>query len=273
MILERIRQVYPELTRSQKRIADFVVSSYQEVAFMTASRMARRLGLNEATVVRFAQRLGYPGYPELINDVQSLIQIELQGDTEIETTDAAEALSALLADEITGLRRLMSHISPELAQRATAMLCAADQIYVLGHGLSTQLAQLLALNLQMLGLRVMSPSSDPLSMAAALASTDERTVVVAISFLQRCPQLARALEYAKERGAETLAIAESPVSPCAQAADAALICPARGELALPSLTPAGLLIDLLIHAIARETSRSASPALDRAYDIRDLLLS
>jgi DNA-binding MurR/RpiR family transcriptional regulator len=273
MILERIRQIYPGLTRSQKRLADFVASSYQEAAFMTASRLARRLGLNEATVVRFAQRLGYPGYPELISDVQSLIQRELQGETEVQASNSEDALSVLLADQITGLRRLLSHISPELAQRAIAMICNADQVCILGHGLSTQLAQLLALNLQMLGLRVTSPSSDPLSVAVALANADEHTVVVAVSFLQRCPQLARAIEYARQRGAGTLAIAESPVSPCAQAADVALVCPASGEVPLPSLTSTGLLIDLLVRAIAHETSHSPSPALDPAYTIRDLLIS
>ena len=43
MILEKIRQLYPKLTKSQKRLADFIATSYQEAAFMTASRLARRV--------------------------------------------------------------------------------------------------------------------------------------------------------------------------------------------------------------------------------------
>ena len=39
-VLERIRQVYPQLTKSQKRLADFVTAYYREAAFMTASRLA-----------------------------------------------------------------------------------------------------------------------------------------------------------------------------------------------------------------------------------------
>jgi DNA-binding MurR/RpiR family transcriptional regulator len=273
MILERIRQVYPELTRSQKRLADFVASSYQEAAFMTASRLARRLGLNEATVVRFAQRLDYPGYPEMIGDVQSLIQRELQSDGDVQDSAPENALSVLLADQINGLRRLVSHVSPELVQRAVAMICDAQEVCVLGHGLSTQLADLLALDLQMLGVRVASPGSDPLSVAAALAAVGEHTTLVAISFAQRCPQLARAIACARERGAATLALVESPTSLCAQAAHVALICPPNSDSPLPSVTLTGLLIDWLVRAIAQQGGRSSSRTLDQAYDIRDQIIS
>ena len=77
MVLEKIRQLYPELTKSQRRLADFVAVSYREAAFMTASRLARKLGVNEATVIRFAQRLGYSGYPEFVQDVRAVVQDEL----------------------------------------------------------------------------------------------------------------------------------------------------------------------------------------------------
>ena len=33
---------------------------------MTASQLADHLGMNEATVIQFAQRLGYRGYPQLV---------------------------------------------------------------------------------------------------------------------------------------------------------------------------------------------------------------
>ena len=78
MILEKIRQIYPQLTKSQSRLADFIAASYQEAAFMTASRLARRVGVNEATVIRFAQRLDYAGYPDLIQDIQAIVQEELK---------------------------------------------------------------------------------------------------------------------------------------------------------------------------------------------------
>lgn len=86
MILETIRRVYPELTRSQQLLSDFVAHSYREAAFMTASDLAQRLNLNEATVIRFAQRLGYSGYPELVTALRELVQQELivaPGDTDV----------------------------------------------------------------------------------------------------------------------------------------------------------------------------------------------
>ena len=98
MILERIRQHYEELTRSQRRIADFVASSYHEAAFMTASLIAQRMGLNEATVVRFAQRLGYSGYPGMSIEIQDLVQRELGADTEVASPTEGDPISTLVAE-------------------------------------------------------------------------------------------------------------------------------------------------------------------------------
>ena len=62
---ERIRHERPEMSKSFARLADFLLDSYVEAAFMTASELAHSLNLDAATVVRFSQHLGYTGFPKL----------------------------------------------------------------------------------------------------------------------------------------------------------------------------------------------------------------
>ena len=60
---DRIRQARLGMSKSFAKLADFLLDSYIESAFMTASELAHTLDLDAATVVRFAQTLGYSGFP------------------------------------------------------------------------------------------------------------------------------------------------------------------------------------------------------------------
>jgi DNA-binding MurR/RpiR family transcriptional regulator len=265
MILEKIRQIYPQLTKSQRRLADFIATSYQEAAFMTASRLARRLDLNEATVIRFAQRLGYPGYPELIQDVQDIVQREL-GTKDTPETVVEDPFVARLHAEIDNLHRAVSHISPATTHQAIDMLSEAQRIYVLGQGIASSLAQLLSISLKGLGLEAETPPADVLGLALALGDIDAASLVIGISVLPESEEVANALRYARHRGARTLALTSSPISPSAQAAELALAC-VVGESFSPScITATALVIDALVQRVA---AQATAPDGDRALRLAE----
>ncbi len=75
---EIIRSNYGRLSPSYRRVADFLLDNYHEVAFMTATQLAHRVGVDTTTVVHFAQRLGYDGYPELLEEIRHTVRAEMQ---------------------------------------------------------------------------------------------------------------------------------------------------------------------------------------------------
>ena len=74
---DRIRRERPEMSKSFAKLADFLLNSYIEAAFMTASELAHALDLDAATVVRFSQFLGYSGFPELQREIRSRVKNDL----------------------------------------------------------------------------------------------------------------------------------------------------------------------------------------------------
>src|SRR5216117_86962 len=56
---------FDEFSRSQKDVAQYVVDLLDEAAFHTAEELARRANTSSSTVIRFAQALGFEGFPEL----------------------------------------------------------------------------------------------------------------------------------------------------------------------------------------------------------------
>jgi DNA-binding MurR/RpiR family transcriptional regulator len=253
MILERIRQLYPELTESQKRLADFCSTSYREAAFMTASVMACHLSVNEGTVIRFAQRLGYSGYPDFIRDVQAIIRTGLRARYEPESmAEPQDPFLTVLGKEIESMGWAASQISPELASQVLDVLRQARRVVVIGQGISAPLANLLSMSLRSLGMLAESPPADALGLAMALAEVDEQWAVIAISATSESRETANALTYARKMGAGTVALACSPTDPCAQAAELALICPPDDRLVLPPLGVMATLLDAIVQTLGAD---------------------
>ena len=253
MILERIRQAYPRLTKSQKLLADLVAASYHEVAFMTASALAQRLSLNEATVIRFAQRLGYPGFPEMIRDVQELVHRELTADTAADASAPAEApFFAALRANMESTQRALGHIAPDTIEVAIGLLQNAGAIAVTGEGLAGLLAGYLALSLRSVGRPADHLDSDVLSLALWLDRLPADALLVGISLTTaEGPGVPNALHQAQTRGAATLALAASPLSACAQSANLALTCLAGGDAqGIPCLAAVASLIEALTATLA-----------------------
>ena len=60
-----IRSRFDEFSRSQKDDGQYIVDHLDEASFHTAEELARRANTSSSTVVRFAQALGFEGFPEL----------------------------------------------------------------------------------------------------------------------------------------------------------------------------------------------------------------
>ena len=274
MILEKIRQLYPQLTKSQRRIADFIATSYKEAAFMTAARLATKLAVNEATIIRFAQRLGYPGYPELIDEIQALVQEELKASYESPTVlGTQETFLRALISELETLHRALSHLSPQLTHEAQRIIAEARRTYVVGQGISWPLAQLLGLSLRSLGLSAEEVPADPLSLAIMLGELNERCALVCILAAADSPELANALRQASQKGAHTLTLSWSPVSACAQAAEVTLSYPANDSFAVPSIATIAALIDALVQSLATQDIERVQSYLRATEETRELIFS
>ena len=73
-ILMQLRSDLPSFSKGQKRIANYILESYDKAAFMTASRLGMMVEVSESTVVRFAVELGFDGYPSMQKTLQELVR-------------------------------------------------------------------------------------------------------------------------------------------------------------------------------------------------------
>ena len=220
-----IRQRFEEFSRSQKDVGQYIVDHLDEAAFHTAEELARRANTSSSTVVRFAQALGFEGFPELqaaARDEYRRARGEGEGES-LDTPplfpiDQTEFEAALAADHVNVAETARKLDRDEVAaaievisRSEHTLLCGTDQMAFFASYLR-HLLMLLDLRCEV----VASPSQEGL---ARLGRIDDRTLVIGFSAGRPHPLVVRAMKLARHRRANTIAIADATLSEVAKLAD------------------------------------------------------
>ena len=221
-----IRGRFDEFSRSQKDVGQYIVDHLDEASFHTAEELARRANTSSSTVVRFAQALGFEGFPEL----QSAARDEYRRLREGEGTaldvpnpplfpiDQTGFEAALAADHVN-VEETARRLDREQVEATVELISRADRIVLCGTDQMAFFASYLRHLLMLLDLRcevVASPSQEGL---AKLGRIDEHTVLVGFSAGRPHPLVVRAMKLARNRGAATIAVADATLSEVAKLAD------------------------------------------------------
>ncbi len=220
-----IRQRFDEFSRSQKDVGQYIVDHLEEAAFHTAEELARRANTSSSTVVRFAQALGFDGFPELQHAAREEYRRarEAGGGADLPAAplfpiDQTEFEAALAADH-ANMEETARKVDRDEVAAAVDLISRADRTVLCGTDQMAFFASYLRHLLMLLDLRaevVASPSQEGL---AKLGRIDERTVLVGFSAGRPHPLVVRAVKLARNRRAATVAIADATLSEVAKLAD------------------------------------------------------
>jgi DNA-binding MurR/RpiR family transcriptional regulator len=270
MFQEQIRKHYEHLSRSYRRVADFILSDYRTAAFMTAAGLAEVVDVDTTTVVRFAQRLGYPGFPELIEDIQQQVKSELAQSYLAEPEDDTPQanIQRLVAQDRDSLEKALAYNTLDVLETVLDLLRSATRVTVMGESYAAPLAESFAGMLKNAGLPAAYTGGDVYERSLALARLTRQEVVVGMSPLAGPSGVARALNFARDEGAVTLACTPVLGSQVARAAEHILYAPGETEGAIPSLIGLYSICTAIAHTLEKEAPNSAT---HRAAEIKHAL--
>jgi len=273
MFRDRIQAKYSELTPSFRKLADFILQKQLDAAFMTATELAHHLDVDAATVVRFAQNLGYSGFRELIKEVQRVVKAELMASYSPapDAPDDAGLFRSLLENERHNLALAQSRLT-ERANAVIPMLLNAQRIWVMGQGRCAPLAALCASALRDIGRPAVAIAPDPLEAAENLKAVGVEDLVIGFSLTGMDLTVADAVRFARQRGVKTLVISASEVTAAALVAETTIICPGPTQTHVPSFTGLAAMIAVLVTAFAaRYPDEAAAMTADLKQSFRELL--
>ena len=263
----RIRERYEHLPRQQQLVAGYLVDHIQEVPFLSIPELADRSGASEATVVRFAKRVGYTGFSDLkVALLEALRERVVSGKPTPELpqrSNELESLQAVARQETQNIQRTLEELDRDALRDVATAMFNSDHVYVFGLGISSHFADLLGYLLAQIGLRATTLStrhSSPLEQLLPLRSTD---LLVIFSMPPYSKPSLDMLRHCRERGIPTLAITDKVTAPAANLADRALTVRTDNLLFTNAFGAVATLLNALITEIAVRHQDHAFDALTK----------
>ncbi|MFD4194490.1 MurR/RpiR family transcriptional regulator [Amycolatopsis thermoflava] len=252
-LAELLRSRLPKLASGQLRLAHLLLADPEGTAYRGISEAARLLEIRESSVTRFANSLGLPGYPDIMELCRTWVAEQAQ--VARRTEHAAEAepgglLSAVLEQEQTNLSRTFSHLERPSWLRAVELLARAPRVHVMGLRECRPVADLAA---QRLG--EVLPAVHRLgggSLPDELRELCEDEVLLVFSVRRYAADTVRVAGYAKETGLPVVALTDNAASPLVESAEVALFAETSGVSHSRSLTALTALTQALVTEVAIE---------------------
>ena len=218
-IIRKIRFSRDEMGRSEKRIADYILKNPQSIINMSITELASSCGSGDATVVRFARRLGFSGYQALKLGIAAELSSTSAIDNTIKKNDSCfEIFQKRIADISVSLKYTETVLDINQLDMAAKSIMNAKRVVIFGLGNSAAVSMDAAHKFLRLGIDAQAFCDNHMQ-AIAASHVDENTVVIGISHSGSSQDIVDSLRLAKERGAKTVCMTNYGNSPILQVSD------------------------------------------------------
>ena len=187
-----ITERFSSLTKSEKRIANYIRKNPEESAFLSAAEVAEKLGVSEATMVRFARSMGFPSYPSMRNSLQTAFRNRVTHSARLRTRlddlrEAGDIFDRLVASEIDYLTQALESVDRKALHQAEDLLRTHSRVFVFGLGPSVSLVDLMQLRLIRYGHQVIPLITSGREFLEPLLLMNEQDLLVVFCFFCYLP--------------------------------------------------------------------------------------
>jgi len=269
---QRIKEKTFHLTRSQRKLMDYILSHDDEAVFLKVGDLARRVNVSEATVVRLSKTLGFKGFPEFQRELRLLFRNKLTTTSRLQKTvkkmtTERDVLVKVFQADIHNIEETLKQTPATEFKQCVKAIDSAQRIIIVGLRSAYSLAIFLGIALEFLQKNVWVIQPGIGDMWDRMLGLRRGDLVIGISFPRYTRQTVEVLKFAKERGIKTLAITDSLVSPLAQYADHVLTAYYKMDSFIESFTAPLSLINAIATALGVLSKKSTMKSLKELEEV------
>lgn len=271
-IMQILEKGKAQVPNAQQRVADYILATPMEAAFLTLEQLSRAVGTSTTTVIRLCMSLGFSGYSAFQKALQEYIRSRVDPNVRLSIREKdiqqSDLLQKCMKLHIESIRSTVNMIDKEQLERCVEMICRADSTYCLGSHSSYSLGYYLAQRLnQLMGQSYfLDPSNS--SIVEQIQNITGNDVAVVFSFPRYVRRTFDVVSLLREQGARIIAIADGYNSPLSMFPDVIVLPCAHDSLSYHnSVVTCFFLVDYLITAIASKDLPATKSRLERAEEM------
>lgn len=274
--LGRLRQLYGDLSPQLRRGARYLLDRPEDIAFNSMREMAQHAGVQPATLVRLARRLGYGGYDELRGSFRDGLRArpvdyrararELQARTGggDQPHGLAQLATEMVVADRENLADVLETVGAETLAEAASTMATARRLYILGMRSLYAAAFYVHYGCRMFRDNTVLIDGRGGTFTDDLRGIDGRDALLSFSIKPYTRGVVQATAYAAERGAAIVAVTDSSVSPIAPPARHVLRVPTGSPALFQSVVPALAVAQILVAQILAQGGPQALTAVSES---------
>jgi DNA-binding MurR/RpiR family transcriptional regulator len=261
-----ITEKMPSMSKSHLKIAQYILKNPNQVSFLNIGELAKQVKVSDATIVRFATFLGFSGYPDFQRQIQSSVQQQLTTTERLKISkevygEENQGISHILNGDIENIQLTMRNLDVKQFRQGINQLIKARKVYIVANRSAAALGVFMQYYLNMIVDQVaMLESID--KNADCLYDLQHHDLVIGISFSRYTKSTVEILAYAKEKGAMTMALTDTLLSPLIQYADVSL----TAESQMPAIIDSFVAPLSIINALLIYTAKEKQDGFDKRLD-------
>ena len=205
MFQVKLKSTYDSLTKSEKKIANFIMKNFEKAKNMTSYEISNKVNVGQATVIRFSKKLGYVSFNELINSINKLEQEDIL-EKNISLSDDITTTNTKIANQYIDVVKLTLELNPaKVFEDVIEEIIKAERIVVLGIGNSAIVSTDFVNKLARVGMNAFTNLDTHLQFSM-ITNLRKKDLLILISDSGETREIVEAAKLAKENNTKIIAI-------------------------------------------------------------------
>ena len=273
-IVLRIKEEYRKLTKSEKKVADYLIENYKDAINESIQSIAATTDTSPATVIRFVKALKFDGLQQLKLAIAADMDSQKPDITD-EIIHQKDGLSEIVEKNkrnlINSIERLYALMDLELIEKSVDAIDSAKKVYLFGVGASGIVCYDINYKLSRIGKNVVFNNDIHLQLVNLNFITKE-DACVCVSYSGNTKETVLVAEIAKKAGAKTVGICCYGKNELSKICDITLRVPHdERELRLGAISSRNTTLTLLDTIYLAITHRHYPDVLNDIESTRDLI--
>lgn len=251
----RVRSHYNELSRTQKRIADYFLEHADTACFQSLKEIAAAAKTTEATILRFCNRMECDGFLQFKRELQDYVKVWISPNEKISSAvrkaeNDGNVLERLIRQEKKCLEATYQHMLQESLSVFVEEIRKAEHVKIVGHYISEAVAIYLTIRLRQAGIAAERIDVQNIyEVEHAVSQAGEKDLFILISFPYYSTETMALVDYLGTTKIKMICLTDRYSSPIAVNAAAVLVCSTDHEIFYNSITAAISMVNLIVSAL------------------------
>jgi len=216
-IKDKIEKNFLSLPQNQRKIAEYFIDNFDKIPFLTVHQISESTESSVASIVRFAQRVGFSGFSEMRIAITDSLQTKLKHKQAFPLFDKRKANGDILTSvaniDIKNINDTLSLIEREKFNEGIDLILKSKRIFTAGLGISYLLAEILAYQLTQVSLDSSVLKHTHTVFHEQILYMNKSDMLIAFSFPPYSIETVDAAKFAKRKGIKVISITNKESSP------------------------------------------------------------